>query len=71
MPQIFKLIVNTIVNFVNSDEDIYNYFMITLSNLEYLQDQVGVPDNGYDINFNQADFFLKDFLDIKNLLLKK
>jgi hypothetical protein len=40
--------------------------MITLSNLEYLQDLVGVPDNGYDINFNLADFFFLDFLDIKN-----
>jgi hypothetical protein len=63
-----ETVVNTIVNFVNRDEDIYNFIMITLSNLEYLQDLVGVPDNGYDIDYNQADIyiFLKDFLDIKN-----
>jgi ribose/xylose/arabinose/galactoside ABC-type transport system permease subunit len=45
----FEILVNFIVNYITTNFNLDN-LIVTLSNLEYLQYLVGVPQNGYDIN---------------------
>lgn len=58
---------NNLVNFIRSDENLSDHFMVTLSNLELLQPSVGVPINCYDIDCDQPNVFFGLFLQSQDL----
>lgn len=65
----FETLVNHLINVlrnVNLDE-----LMVTLSNLEYLQDIVGVPNNGYDIDVNNPVSFFEMLFQSQDLSVEQ
>jgi len=63
----FETLAKALINLVRSDENLSDYFMVTLSNLELLQPLVGVASNGYDIGLNQPNLFFELFFQSQEL----
>jgi len=53
----FEILANILINSVRD----VDAFMVTLSNLEFLQDMVGIPNNGYNIDYNDWNGFFQLF----------
>ena|SRR5580693_8186070 len=65
--------VNTVVNFINhirNDPALYDYYLVTLSNLECDQYMVGIPINGYNIDYNQGYLFFQLFFQRTDLIVE-
>jgi hypothetical protein len=53
-------IIHIFINLINYMRTLdLDVLIVTLSNLEYLQDLVGVPLNGYDIDINNQIYFFE------------
>lgn len=66
--------VDTIVNFINNirnDPVLSEFYLITLSNLECDQYMVGIPNNGYDIDYNQGYLFFQLFFQRTELVVEQ
>ena len=63
----FTTLANAIINLIENNEPLYNNLLINLSNLELLENIVGVSNNGYDIESNQSVLFFELFFQSQEL----
>jgi hypothetical protein len=63
----FNTLANAIINIIINNEILHDNFMVFLSNLEFLENMVGEPINGYDIESNQSILFFELFFQSQEL----